>query len=399
MSLTSLILLASAALPQKSLEVPFKVGDDAIVVDAVVNGRPVSLMFDTGFSGSVVVDNSVNLGTPTGTMTLRDFVGEFQAPTIKIKTLTMGDFKADTKDMEAVQQRRSNMSFSYNTYCVGIMGFDVIADHVTEINFEKKRFIFHPNTTDISKRVPDNKRTFLAKLLPKGADSMEIAVEANNGKKMTLALDTGNAFYATTHKEVLERVGMWPSGKEAQFMKASFVASGEVSSWDIRMKDMKIFGVPVTESIWNIIDLPSSSADHDGTVGFGFLKNFNITIDMSRRRVWLENWTGKVANEVKADLGISAFPWERNQNRVTVFRVSKGSPAEKAGVKVGDILLSIDGQELLDTDVRRIMRLMEGDKGVPAKIVLSRKGELIRMEIPRDYLVNEALTVAPKTPQ
>ena len=38
----------------------------------------------------------------------------------------------------------------------------------------------------------------------------------------------------------------------------------------------------VARSVWSVIDLPSSSAQHDGTIGFGFLKHFNITIDLKR---------------------------------------------------------------------------------------------------------------------
>ncbi len=41
------------------------------------------------------------------------------------------------------------------------MGFAVIKNYITEINFQKKKFIFHPKTLNITKRKPDNKRTFL----------------------------------------------------------------------------------------------------------------------------------------------------------------------------------------------------------------------------------------------
>lgn len=395
--LCALVVLASGqATLTAPVEVPFTIGDDAIIVNSVVNGKPAALMFDTGFSGSVILDSALNIGTPTGIMNLRDFVGQFQASTVQIKSLKLGAMNIDPTGMEAVQQPRMHMSTSYNTNCIGIMGFEVISNYTTEINFEKRKFIFHPKSVDISKRTPDNKKTYLAKLLPKGAKSMEMAVEAPNGKKLVLALDTGNAFYATTHKEVLERVGLWKAGAEPKFVKASFVASGEVASWDIRLKDMNIYGVPVPDAVWNIIDLPSSSAEHDGTVGFGFLKNFNITIDFARRRVWLDNFTGKTGSELIGDIGIFAFPIPEFNNRMTVVRVSKGSPADKAGIKRGDTLLSVDGNDILDTDIRRVMKLMEGPQGSTAKLVLSRSGQLLRMDVIREYLANDALSVSSK---
>ena len=386
MSLSALVLLA--ALPQAAIDVPFRFGEDAIIVDANINNRKVSLMFDTGFSGAVVLNSSIDIGPKTGSMTLRDFVGTFEASTAKIKSLKLGQKVIDATDMEAVLTADRDYSFSYNTHVDGIMGFEVLQANVVEINFEQKKFIFHPNSVDITKRVPDGKKTFLTRLLPTGHNALELEAVAPTGKKLILALDTGNAFYATTHKDSLERVGLWTSGKEAKFAKSSMVASGEVASWEKKMKDMVIFGVPVKESIWDVIDLPSSSAESDGTVGFGFLKNFNITFDYERRRVWLDNFTGTVGNDPDGDIGISAFP-DPSDKRLKIYRVAPGSPADKAGIKRGDHILAIDGNENLNVSYRKLRKMIEGPKGSKAQLVLSRQGNLIRLEVERDYLIND----------
>ena len=386
MSLSALVLLA--AMPQASIDVPFRMGEDAIIVDATINNRKVSLMFDTGFSGAVVLNASIDIGPKTGTMTLRDFVGTFEASTAKIKSLKLGQKTINPTDMEAVLTADRDYSFSYNTHVDGIMGFEVLQASVVEINFEQKKFIFHPSTVDITKRVPDGKKTFLSRLLPTGHNALELEVVAPSGKKLILSLDTGNAFYATTHKDSLERVGLWPAGQNPKFMVSAMVASGEVASWYKRMKDMVIYGVPVKESVWSIIDLPSSSAESDGTVGFGFLKNFNITFDYDRRRVWLENFTDRVGNDPDGDIGISAFT-DPSDKRVKIFRVAPSSPADKAGVKRGDHILSIDGHENLNVSYRKLRKMIEGPKGSKAQLVLSRQGNLIRLEVERDYLIND----------
>ena len=371
-----------------TIEVPFKIGESAIIVDAVINGKPLSLMFDTGFSGEVVLGDTINIGKPTGSMTLRDFVGQFEAPTVKLTSMKIGALSVDTKDMEAVMQRGGDMSFSYNTHTDGILGLGALAEYVTEINFEKLKFIFHPKNYDITKMSPDGKKTFLCKLLPIGNNSMEMEVVASTGKKLTLALDTGNSFYATTHKDVLERVGMWVPGTEPKFVRSSFVASGPVDSWTKKLRDVTIFGVPVKTSVWDIIDLPSSSAEGDGTVGFGFLRNFNITFDMERRRVWLDNFNGKVDSEEEGDLGIIAA-FDQRAKRVRVYRVSNGSPAEKQNVKRGDAILSIDGEDPGNATYRQMMNLLKGPIGSKVKLALSRDGQLIRVEVERQALIND----------
>ncbi len=63
-------------------------------------------------------------------------------------------------------------------------------------------------------------------------------------------------------------------------------------------------------------------------------------------------------------------------------------PADKAGIKDGDDLLAIDGVEVLDAGFRRIAQLLEGPKGSVAKLTLSRSGNLMRLDLTREFLVN-----------
>jgi S1-C subfamily serine protease len=165
------------------------------------------------------------------------------------------------------------------------------------------------------------------------------------------------------------------------------VASGTVTSFNIRLPSAKIFGIPVENSIWDVIDLPSSSAEGDGTVGFGFLKNFNIIIDYERRRVWFENFTGKFADEAIGETGISAT-YSDSLKGIWVARVSPESPADAAGIKVGDIIISLDGRDLQRESYRQMRQLLEGPIGSKVKLAVKRGGSLKRFEVERKDLSN-----------
>src|ERR1041385_8473569 len=92
-------LLALGLMGQGPVEVPFRIADDALLVDCTVNGSHVSLMFDTGFGGNALVSDNVDIGPKAGTTTLRDFVGEFQSNTVKIKSFKIGSLNLDTTGM------------------------------------------------------------------------------------------------------------------------------------------------------------------------------------------------------------------------------------------------------------------------------------------------------------
>lgn len=389
-TLIASVVFAPPPVAEKPIEVPFIATDEAIIVKAIVNGKPVSLMFDTGFSGSVVLDDSINIGKATGSMTLKDFVGTFQAETVAIKTLKLGEKSIKVKDMEAVMQPgERHGTISYGIHIDGMMGFEVFAGETVEINFQNKKFIFYPPSFDITKRVPDNKKTFLSKMLPTGKDSVILTVSTSAGKKMYLGLDTGNAFFATCNRDVLESCGLWEVGKKAKFTKQSGVASGAVDSWTKKMTDMTIFGVPVKTSYWDIIDLPAASAEHHGTVGYQFLKNFNIVMDYQRRRVWLENFTGKFENDEPGDVGIRLAVDDQSK-RVRVRSVSPDSPAAKAGIKFGDDVLAVDGKEIpLSIGFQKLWTLLEGKVGEKLKLDLSHNGRFYKVELTREALYNE----------
>lgn len=365
--------------------VPIKLVDEAIIVDTVVNGCKASLLFDTGFGGAVVLSPTLSVGPVTGKVTLRDFVGELTLNTVKMKSFQIGDFKADPAQMEIVQQEMG-LSANYGIHCDGILGLELLKKNVLEINFEKRQMIFHPTSYDISKLPVDGKTTFLAKMLPTGLNAVDLIVNTSGGD-MALSLDTGNAFYATTHTDVLERLGFVKPGNQPKFMGTSGVASGAVDAYEFRLKDLTIFGVPVKSSVWNIIHAPAGTAGHDGTVGYQFLKNFNITFDLARRRVYFQNFSGKVDSEESGDLGIYAA-YSASRKAVMIFKVAPDSPAAKAGIKDGDFLLTVNDLDLQREGFKTLRRLIKGPEGSEVKLVVNASGVLKRLTLKREKLIN-----------
>lgn len=73
--------------------------------------------------------------------------------------------------------------------------------------------------------------------------------------------------------------------------------------------------------------------------------------------------------------GIGAYISQgKNDNYLKVAGVVKGGPAEKAGIKKGDIIVEVDGENIKGKDSSYAVSKMKGKKGTNVSISVMRKG-------------------------
>lgn len=367
------------------IEVPMDFDGTAIFLKGTINGKPASFFFDTGFSGSLLVSDMINVGPKAGEINLIDFVGQHVAPTVKVNSVSLGKMQFKPKDLEIAQEPLF-VTEAYGKHGDAILGFELFSPYVFELNFRDKKVVFYPSEQlDISKRKADNVNTFLVEMLPFGTDTVNLEV-SYKGHKLALAYDTGNSFYLTTHKEFLKKFGAFAEDKPT-FVKQSMVASGATDSFSWWAHDWFIGSVPIDHAVFDILDLPSSQIEHGGTIGIGFIQKFNTILDYRRRLVWMERVEPYKFEPPKAELGL-VCAYDEKKERWRVYAIAKGSPAEKAGIKKGDFIFAVDGTDLRLMTRKQMEDLLDGVSGSMAKLTLSRGGNLIKMDIKREFLIN-----------
>ncbi|MGR8930658.1 MAG: DegQ family serine endoprotease [Gammaproteobacteria bacterium] len=123
-------------------------------------------------------------------------------------------------------------------------------------------------------------------------------------------------------------------------------------------------------------------APSGGNVGIGFAipSNMALTIKDSlvKHGEVRRGMLGVTTQDLTPDL-VKAFSLE-SQHGAAVSRVDVGSPAEKAGIEPGDIIVAVNGQEIRNgsSQIRTLIGLMQiGDK---ADIDVIRNGERLHLE-------------------
>jgi carboxyl-terminal processing protease len=88
-------------------------------------------------------------------------------------------------------------------------------------------------------------------------------------------------------------------------------------------------------------------------------------------------------------------------DKIVVLAPMEGSPAYKAGLRPGDVIISVDGKETKGMDTAGVASLLKGPRGTHVSVTLGREGspkplvyDLIRDEIPR-YSVDIAFMIKP----
>ncbi len=89
------------------------------------------------------------------------------------------------------------------------------------------------------------------------------------------------------------------------------------------------------------------------------------------------------------------------ENKIVVLAPFEGTPAYKAGIRPGDVILAVDGKTTDNMDSAAVATMLKGPRGTHVTVTMAREGaakplvfDLIRDEIPR-YSVDIAFMIKP----
>lgn len=104
---------------------------------------------------------------------------------------------------------------------------------------------------------------------------------------------------------------------------------------------------------------------------------YSVYYDKDETKELFESTEGRYA-------GIGALmAQDQATKEISIEEVYKESPAEKAGMKAGDILLTIDGRNVTEMELSDVADLVKGEEGTSVSISVKRDGESIEMEVVR----------------
>ena len=84
---------------------------------------------------------------------------------------------------------------------------------------------------------------------------------------------------------------------------------------------------------------------------------------------------------------------DEDLGRVVVYYPIPDSPAEKAGIKAGDLIITVNGTEYTSNDFENISNYIKGEEGSTVNILVERNGERLSFDIVREKINTNPITI------
>ena len=106
-------------------------------------------------------------------------------------------------------------------------------------------------------------------------------------------------------------------------------------------------------------------------------------MDPDEAKEFEKSLSGNIGGGIGAEIA-------KRHNVPTIIRPLKNSPAEKAGIKAGDVIVNVNDTVVTDMPVDQVVQRIRGDVGTTVKLVLSRGGERKDVTVTREKVVAPA---------
>jgi len=322
----------------KETTFPFKLINNHIYADVSVDGKgPYQFIFDTGGVNLLTPPLAKELGLKSeGQMQGNGAgAGHMDVGLTKVSALQLGD--ATVKDQVFAVIPLDQMSVTEGIPMPGMVGYETFRRFVTRVDYGAGKItLIKPDGFD-----PKDAGT----PIPFAFDGNTIEVQATyHGATGKFTIDTGSRASLTVNGPFAAKYNLAGNGKGIDAV-TGWGIGGPTRSIALRGDSMSIGPMVVSGAVVEVStdkggDFAAGSIA--GNIGAGILKRYIVTLDYEHSTMYLKPVTEPVAD---LDTFDRAGLWiNQSDDGYKVVDITKGAPAESAGLKVDDDIVAVDGK-------------------------------------------------------
>lgn len=370
-------------LPEKVDWVEFKfekISNLIVVPVKVNNSATIKFILDTGAESAILTESvfaeilglnfvrEISIFSPGVVDSVKAFVAT--DVTISIESATAGNGLSILVLEEDYLELHKNLGEEV----YGILGYDIFSRFVVGINYDTETITLHKPEKYRAKKsfqsvdiTIDNTKPYINASFSQGDQSDTVRLMVDTGASHAVLID----LEATDHlvlpdKLVATRLGRGLGGE----IKGYIGRLDKCTIGDFEFEQM-LAAIPEQGAYSSAIKRGS----RHGTIGGELLSRFNVVFDYSQEKMYFHK--GKIFDtpfEYNMS-GITLLAEGENLDYLYVIEVNENSPAFDAGMRVGDIVLKINGLNLRNSNVSDINTLLRKKPGFKIRALVYRNGK------------------------
>lgn len=346
---------------------PFRLVNNHIVVDVRIDGKgPFPFLVDTGGHDILTPATLRTLGLRPIGATPSFGAGE-QANTsgyVRVARIDAGG---------AVLTGQTMITLDFSPPAVegltlgGMLGVEFFERFVVRIDYGAKTISFiDPRRFDASAKASAGTAVPFDFY-----EHMPQVTGAIDGRLARFDIDTGSRSDVTFTRPFVEAAGLRAAYPGGVTITDGWGVGGPARSYVVRLRKLSLGGVMVDRPIAGLSAAKVGSfADEgsDGNVGSGLLKRFAVTFDYAHRHLYLRQLARSDADTGRFDR--TGMWLNMAQGGFEIMDLADGGPAAAAGLKKGDVVLAIGGQQVGSmslSDARSMLKTIPIGRTLPIK--------------------------------
>ena len=345
-----------------------KAGDERIMLDGTINGKPVSLLFDTGASDLILFRKGAErLGLkvsdpPRG---LQAAAGQVPVGESEVCDFVLGATRARTAFKVFEPPSYLHMGAD------GAVGWHPIRYNLIQVDAGLKQAKWLA-------AAPPESATWLKFRIRSQARVLCLEIPGQEENHGVLTVDTGSSRGVALNTERWHAWTAAHTNQPATLMAGYMPGAGTVVMEERWARELTFGPLVLTEApimLANLTEQAMASPGFEASLGLAALRRLDLIIDGDLGMAYLRPKSGPPSPYEYNRLGAVFAPTKEESNDL-VARVIDGSPAFAAGIRNGDLLLKVGELDATkwrtDPKVLPLSRFWESPPGTKLELTLKR---------------------------
>lgn len=369
----------------KKVDIPFEIENDFIVIKVIFNGTfPLKFIFDTGAEHTILTKREISdllqlkyrrrfiiLGS--------DMKTELTAYLVQGVKLRISTIEAINRSILVLEDDYFRFEEFAGIDVQGILGADFFRRFVVKINYRRKIItLYDPG----SFRPPRGKFASLPIEIKRHKPYIQAGIyfRRDSAINVKLLVDTGASLSLLLHTQTHPGLDLPPQVIRSNI---GMGLGGYLEGFLGRLEQLELAGFHMENVLTNFQEvLPDIDTAYlnqrNGIIGNQVLSRFIVIIDYIRGIIYLQpsrEFRRKFQYDRSGLLIASSGP---RLNQYTVFDVVSGSPADEAGIQVGDEIRTVNRLPVNLLSLMDISRKLKRKPGKKISMIIKREGKKFR---------------------